>query len=306
LVGIKPTLGLVSRAGIIPIAHSQDTAGPMARSVEDAAILLGAMAGADPDDPITRTDRGESDYTVYLDPSGLAGARIGVARNVMFGNTPDADAVAETAIELLRARGATVIDPTPLPHAGDYDDSEFEVLLYEFRSDLNAYLAGLGPSAPVHSLADVIEFNDANRERSMPYFGQEIMLMAEEKGPLTEQAYVDALAHDHRLSRAEGIDAAMDEHELDALIAPTAGPAWTIDLVNGDHYGGGSSTPAAVAGYPHITVPAGYAFGLPIGLSFFGRAFSEPTLIRLAYAFERATNARHAPDLRASLGLRSA
>jgi len=297
LVGIKPTIGLVSRSGIIPIAHSQDTAGPMARTVTDAAILLTAMAGPDPNDEATTPLRGRPpiDYTRFLDPRGLRGARIGVARNRFFGYSPAADAIVEEAIEAMRREGAEIIDPADIPHVGEYDDSEYTVLLYEFKADLNAYLASLGPNAPVRTLADIIEFNERNRAREMPYFGQEIFYMAQEKGPLTEKEYLDALEKNRRLSREEGIDAVLREHRLDAIVAPTGSPPWTIDLVNGDHYLGGSSQPAAVAGYPSITIPAGYVFGLPVGISFIGTAWSEPTLIRLAYALEQTLQARRPP-----------
>jgi len=297
LVGIKPTLGLVSRAGIIPLAHSQDTAGAMARTVTDAAILLGAMAGADPRDPATAASRGKAhaDYTRFLDPDGLRGARIGVPREKFFGYSEKTDRIAEEALEVLKAHDAVLVDPADIPHAGEYGDAEFEVLLYEFKADLNRYLAARGPDVEVRSLADVIEFNRVNRAREMPFFGQEIMEQAVEKGPLTEKAYKKALETCRRLSRREGIDAVMDKHHLDALVAPTGSPPWTIDLVNGDHFLGDSSTPAAVSGYASITVPAGYSFGLPVGMSFFGRAYSEPTLLKLAYAFEHATNARRPP-----------
>ncbi len=300
LVGIKPTLGLISRAGIVPIAHSQDTAGPMARTVRDAAILLGALAGIDPRDEATAAARGHiaPDYTRFLDAAGLAGARIGVPRKHFFGYSEEADRVAEEALGVLRDGGAVLIDPAELPNAGDYGDSEFTVLLYEFKADLNRYLASLGPAAPIRTLADAIAFNTSHSDREMPYFGQEILEMAEEKGPLTEKEYLDALDKDRRLAGKEGIDAVMGEHRLDALVMPTGGPAWPIDLVNGDAGGGSATTPPAVAGYPHITVPAGYSFGLPIGLSFIGRAWSEPTLLRLGFAFEQATNARKPPGFR--------
>ncbi|MFQ5690818.1 MAG: amidase [Gemmatimonadota bacterium] len=297
LVGIKPTLGLVSRAGIVPLAHSQDTAGPMARTVTDAAILLGAMAGVDPRDPATAAARGHvhADYTSFLDPDGLRGARIGVARKQFFGYSEKADRIVEQALEAMAKLGAVLVDPADIPHVGEFDDSEFEVLLYEFKADLDAYLAARGPDVTVRSLRDVIEFNRVNRVREMPFFGQEIMEMAVEKGPLTSEEYRKALEKNHRLSRREGIDAIMDRHRLDALLAPTGSPPWTIDLVNGDHFLGASSTPAAVSGYASLTVPAGYAFGLPVGLSFIGRAFSEPTLLKLAYAFEQATQVRRPP-----------
>ncbi|HKK07320.1 MAG TPA: amidase [Gemmatimonadota bacterium] len=306
LVGIKPTVGLVSRSGIIPISHSQDTAGPMARTVRDAAVLLGAMAGVDPRDAATSDANGhvEADYTRFLDPDGLRGARIGVARKRYWGYNPHADAIGEAALRVLRDAGAVIVDPADIPTAGQWGDSEFEVLLYEFKADLNAYLADLGPDAPVHTLEEVIAFNAAHPEREMPYFGQDIMEKAQAKGPLTEDAYGKALAKNHRLTRDEGIDKVMKEHDLDALVAPTSGPPWLIDLVNGDVGAGGSFTsPAAVAGYPHVTVPAGYAFGLPVGFSFVGTAWSEPTLLKLAYAFERATRARRTPGFRAAADL---
>jgi amidase len=303
LVGIKPTLGLVSRSGIIPIAHSQDTAGPMCRTVTDAAILLGAMAGVDPRDGATAASSGkvEADYTKFLDANGLKGARIGVARAKFFGQSEKGDAVVEAAIAVLKQQGATIVDPADIPHTGEFDDTEFDVLLYEFKADLNAYLAGLGPSAPVHTLQEIIDFNERNKDREMPFFAQEIMLRAQEKGPLTEQKYLDALAKNHRLSRVEGVDAVMEQHKLDAIVTTTGGPPWVIDLVDGDHFVGGSSTPAAVAGYASITVPAGYTHGLPVGMSFIGRAYSEPTLLKLAYAFEQASKARHAPTFAASV-----
>ena len=297
IVGIKPTIGLVSRSGIIPIAHSQDTAGPMARSVADAALLLGALAGVDPDDPVTRNGlkRGQRDYTTFLDPNGLKGARIGVPRKKLFGDSPAADRLVEAAIVDMKKLGAIIVDPADIPTIGQVDKSEFEVLLYEFKADLNAYLAGLGPHSPIHSLKEAIEFNERHRDREMPYFGQEIFLQAEEKGPLTSKAYLAALARNHQLTRVGGIDAVMNKHKLDALVAPTSAPPSLTDLVNGDYGPGGSSSFPAVAGYPHITVPAGYSFGLPVGISFFGGPFSEPTLIRLAYAFERATRHRRPP-----------
>jgi amidase len=296
IVGLKPTLGLVSRAGIIPIAHSQDTAGPMARSVRDTAILLGALVGVDERDTATAEagSRGAADYTRFLDADGLRGARIGVVRK-SFGFNPQVDRLMEGALAEMVRRGAVLVDPADIPHAGEYDDSELEVLLYELKADLEAYLEALGPAAPVKTLADVIAFNEAHRAEEMPYFGQELFVRAQEKGPLTTPAYHEALEKNHRLSRTEGIDAVMDQHHLDALVAPTGGPAWTTDLVNGDHFSGGSSTAPAVAGYPNINVPAGDVFGLPVGISFFGRAWSEPVLLKLAYAFEQATHHRRPP-----------
>ena len=297
LVGIKPTLGLISRAGIVPIAHSQDTAGPMCRTVTDAAILLGALSGTDPRDDATKTSAGKSltDYTKALDSNGLKGARIGVHRKG-FGFNDSVDKPMNDCIDTLKRGGAIVIDPADIPTAGKFDDSELEVLLYEFKADLNEYLRSLGPRAPVKSLKEIIDFNDRYGDREMPWFGQDIMTKAAAKGPLSEKAYHDALEKNHQLSRKEGIDLVMDQHRLDALIAPTGGPAWTTDWVNGDHFSGGYSTSSAVAGYPHVTVPAGYLFGLPVGLSFFGRAWSEPVLLKFAYAFEQATRARRAPQ----------
>ncbi len=304
LVGIKPTLGLISRAGIIPIAHSQDTAGPMCRTVTDAAILLGALTGNDSRDDATKTSMGKSlaDYTKSLDANGLKGARIGVHRKG-FGFNDAVDKLMTDCIDIIKRRGATVIDPADIPTAGKFDDSELEVLLYEFKAGLNEYLRSLGPRAPVKSLKEIIDFNEQYRDREMPWFGQDIMKKAEAKGPLTEKAYRDALARNHKLSRKEGIDFIMDKHKLDALIAPTGGPPWPTDWVNGDHFTGGYSTPSAVAGYPHVTVPAGFVVGLPVGLSFFGRAWSEPTLIKFAYAFEQATKARRAPQFLATAKL---
>ena len=295
LVGIKPTVGLVSRAGIIPISHSQDTAGPMTRHVADAAILLGALAGVDPDDPATKESEGkaQADYTRFLDAKGLAGARIGVARK-FFGFNEAVDRLMEEALAALKSQGAVLTDPADIP-GGKTGDTEFDVLLYELKADLNAYLAGLGPDAPVHTLEEVIAFNEKHRDREMPFFGQDTFAKAQAKGPLTEKAYLDALANNHKRSREEGIDAVMDKFKLDALVAPTGGPAWITDLINGDHDSGGSSSPAAVAGYPNINVPAGSVLGLPVGISFFGRAYSEPTLIRIAYSFEQATQARQPP-----------
>jgi amidase len=305
LVGIKPTLGLVSRSGIVPIAHSQDTAGPIARTVADAAALLSALAGADPADSATAASAGRAagDYTRFLDRKALAGARIGVPRRGLFGQCPAADRLAEEAIRTMKKLGAVVVDPADIPSEGKFGKGEFEVLLYEFKADLNAYLAALGPGAPVHSLAEIIAFNGKNSEREMPYFGQEIFLLAERKGPLTEKKYRQALAKNHLLARAQGIDAVMNTHRLDALVAPTGSPAILTDLVNGDYGSGGSSTVPAVAGYPHVTVPMGFDFGLPVGLSFFGRAWSESKLIALAYAYEQATGHRRPPKFLATADL---
>jgi amidase len=296
LAGIKPTVGLVSRAGIIPISHSQDTAGPMCRTVRDAAILLGALTGADPEDEATAASSGKSqtDYARYCDPNGLKGARIGVARKY-FGFNDAVDALMTQALDVMKQQGATLVDPADIETLGKFDESESLVLMYELKTDLNAYLARLGPNAPVHTLHDIIDFNDRNRRTEMPYFGQDFFLKSQAKGPLTEKEYLDALAKNHQLARIEGIDATMDKHQLDAIVAPTGGPAWITDLVNGDHFAGGSSNAAAVAGYPNINVTAGSISGLPVGISFFGRAWSEPVLIRLAYSFEQATKARQTP-----------
>lgn len=303
LAGIKPTVGLVSRGGIIPISHSQDGAGPMCRTLRDAAILLGALTGVDADDPATAASAGKShmDYTPYCDPNGLKGARIGVGRKY-FGFNDAVDALMERSLDVMKKQGATLVDPADIETFGKFDEGELLVFMYELKADLNAYLARLGPSAPVRSLKGIIEFNEQNRQKEMPYFGQDLFVKAEAKGPLTEKEYVDALAKNHQLARVEGIDALMDKHQLDAIVAPTGGPAWLTDLINGDHVAGGSSNAAAVAGYPNINVTAGYLAGLPVGISFFGRAWSEPTLIRLAYSFEQATRARQAPKFLSTIG----
>ena len=296
LAGIKPTVGLVSRNGIIPISHSQDGAGPMCRTVRDAAILLGALTGVDPEDSATAASQGKSysDYAQFCDPNGLKGARIGVARKYAGFSDP-VDALLEQSLDALKKSGATLVDPADIETLGKFGDSELLVFLYELKADLNAYLARLGPGAPVRTLKDIIDFNERNRQKEMPYFGQDMFIKSEAKGPLTEKEYLDALAKNHQLARVEGIDALMDKHKLDAIVAPTGGPAWLTDLVNGDAFAGGSSNAAAVAGYPNINVTAGFISGLPVGISFFGRAWSEPTLIRLAYAFEQTTKARQAP-----------
>ena len=297
LVGIKPTVGLVGRSGIIPIAHSQDTAGPMTRSVADAAIILGALTGIDPRDPATKGSQGKSftDYTQFLDRNGLKGVRLGVARK-HFGFNDHVDKLMNDLLAEMKKLGAVVVDPADIPTSGKFDESELEVLLYEFKADLNAYLAGLGPQAPVHSLKEIIAFNERNREREMPFFGQDLFTKAEEKGPLTSKKYLQALSKNHLLTRTQGIDLVMTKNRLDALVAPTGGPAWPTDWINGDHFTGGYSSASAVAGYPHITVPAGYVFGLPVGISFFAGAYSEPKLIKIAYAFEQVTKARRAPQ----------
>jgi amidase len=295
IVGVKPTVGLVSRAGIIPISRTQDTAGPMARTVADAATLLTALAGVDPRDEATAAARNHlADYTTALDPGALKGARIGVARE-MAGFHPAVDTLFEEALAEMKRQGAEIVDPADVPHRKELYDPEYQVLLYEFKAGLNEYLASLGPDAKVKSLEEAIAFNQEHRDRSMPYFGQEIFLEAQEKGPLTTPEYLEALATCRRLSREEGLDVVFDEHRLDALVAPTGAPAWTTDLVNGDHFLGGSSTVAAVSGYPSLTVPMGQVFGLPVGISIMGRAWSEARLIGLAHAFEQATQHRKPP-----------
>lgn len=298
IVGIKPTLGLWSRDGIVPIAHSQDTAGPMARTVTDAAILLGAIAEADNNDATIDLKQGEaiSDYSSFLDTAGLIGARIGLAAD-FFGFNTQVDELMKQAIDTLKAQGAEIIEDLKFKDHDQWGEAEWQVLISEFKDDLNAYLAtreGLG----VQTLADLIEFNKKNREKEMPWFGQEIFELAEKTQGLQEPVYVQALKKARTLTREQGIDKLMDEYRLDALIAPTNGPAWMIDWINGDHFGGGSSEPSAISGYPNITVPAGEVHGLPVGISFFGRAWSEPTLIRLAYAYEQASKHRNAPEFK--------
>jgi amidase len=306
IVGIKPTIGLIGRSGIIPIAHSQDTAGPMARTVRDAAILLNAMAGVDARDTATQAASGKAqpDYTRFLDPRGFKGARLGVERKY-FGANTGMDRVLEECLAEMKRLGAEVVDPANLPSHGQYDDDELEVLLYEFKADLNSYLAGLRANVRVRSLADLIAFNREHRKEEMPYFEQELFEKAQAKGPLSGKAYEQARAKCVRLSRAEGIDAVLSKYKLDAIVAPTAGPAPLNDYLLGDPNWPGCTTPAAVAGYPHITVPAGLVRGLPVGISFFGTAWSEPTLLKLAYSFEQATKARRAPGFPATLGNRS-
>ncbi|MCY4637979.1 MAG: amidase [Acidobacteria bacterium] len=300
IVGIKPTVGLVSRAGIVPISETQDTAGPMARSVRDAALLLGAIAGPDPRDPATAPGEtlGLDDYTPFLDADGLRGARIGVQRSV-FGFHEAVDRLMEEAIAVLRDRGAVIVDPIDLAASGALRRAETEVLFYEFKAGLNAYLQNLR-NPPIRSLADLIAFNERHADEELAYFGQERLIAAQSRGSLSSMEYRRAHATARRLSRAAGIDRVMDGGSLDAILAPTGGPAWVTDLVNGDHFGGSSSQFAAAAGYPNVTVPAGFVHGLPVGVSFFGRAWSEPTLIRIAYAFEQATRHRRAPRLLAT------
>jgi amidase len=296
IVSIKPTVGLISRSGIIPISRTQDTAGPMTRTVTDAAILLGALTGVDPRDEATEAGRGKagSNYTRFLDPNGLNGARIGVARRY-FGSGGISRQLLEAALNDMKRLGATVIDPADDPALGKFGEAEGTVLSYEFKAGINAYLASLGPNAPARTLQDLIQFNERNRAKELRYFGQEEFLRAQERGPLTDKAYLDAWEKCRRLSRAEGIDAVMKHHQLDAIVAPSGGPAGVTDLIYGDHDVGGSSTPAAVAGYPNITVPAGDVLGLPVGISFFGRAYSEPVLVKVAFAYEQATKHRKPP-----------
>jgi amidase len=303
LAGIKPTVGLVSRSGIIPISHSQDGAGPMCRTLREAAILLSALTGVDPDDAATAASAGQSytDYSKFCDPDGLKGARIGVARKY-FGFSDAVDVLMEQALDVMKKQGATLVDPADIETLGKFDESESIVFMYELKADLNAYLARLGPGAPVKTLKDIIDFDERNRAKEMPYFGQDLFVKSQTKGPLTEKEYVDALAKNHQLARTEGIDAVMDKHQLHAIVAPTGGPAWITDLVTGDHFSGGSSNAAAVAGYPNINVTAGSISGLPVGISFFGRAWSEPTLIRVAYGFEQAAKARQAPRFLPTIG----
>jgi len=295
LVGIKPTLGLVSRAGIVPIAHSQDTAGPMARTVTDAALLLGAIAGSDARDAASAAAKAHrADYARSLDANALRGVRIGVVRK-LAGFSPDVDMAFDRSIAALKAAGAIVVDPVELPNQGKYDDDENVVLQYEFKTDLNAYLAQLAPQVRVRTLADLIAFDRDEAAREMPWFAQEIFEKSQARGPLSDQAYKDALARSKALAGPQGIDAALQKEKLDVLVAPTGGPAWVNDLVNGDHYGGGSSSPAAVSGYPAVTVPMGIVHELPVGITFFGAAWSDARLIGYAYAFEQATRARRPP-----------
>ena len=307
VVGLKPTVGLVRRSGIIPISHSQDTAGPMTATVADAAIVLSALgvsirgirrrrwrvAGGEWRGSRKRQARREG-LCGFPGSKRLARGAVGRGRQY-FGKHPQVDPIVEANLDVMRRLGAEVVDLVAPLLDDEFGEAEIEVLLYEFKAGLNTYLAGLGPSAPVRSLEEIIAFNERNHERAMPYFGQERMLAAQTKGPLTDETYLKARQECLRLSRAEGIDKALAEQKLDAIVAPTTGPAWLIDFVNGDHYSGSCTSPAAVAGYPHITVPAGFVFGLPVGLSFFASALQEPMLIKLAYAFEQASQARQAP-----------
>jgi amidase len=297
LVGLKPTLGLISRDGIVPIAHSQDTAGPMTRTVADAAVMLSVLAGVDARDVATAKARVEIDYTKFLDADALGGCRIGVVRSAMASNAR-VQVLVEAAKTVLKGRGAILVD-VDLPKTADYSESENEVLLYEFKADLNRYLSEFGSGAKVKTLQDLIAFNEENKAREMPYFDQELFLQAQAKGALDSKEYLSALALNRKLSATEGIDKVLKENTLDALFGLTGGPAWITDYVNGDHYGDSFTTPAAVAGYPHITVPAGFYEGLPIGISFVASAYSEGKLISLAFAYEQATKHRRAPSYRA-------
>jgi len=300
VVGIKPTVGLTSRAGVIPISVTQDTIGPFGRTVADAATVLGALVGVDSRDPATQASAGrmQTDYVKYLELNGLRGARIGVPRDGYFGYSPKADAVVNQAIDVLRTGGAVIVDPVKIPNFDRtaLNTAEITVLLYEFKAGVNAYLASVAPGAQVRTLDDVIQFNKRNVRENLPYFGQELLERAQAKGDLTEAEYLEALEKCRRLAGKEGFDAIMDEQQLDALVAPTTTPAWPVDLVNGDQFRGSSAKSAALAGYPLVTVPAGATMGLPVGITFMGRAWSEPTLIKLAYAFEQATKARRPPQ----------
>jgi len=304
IVGIKPTIGLVSRTGIVPISHNQDTAGSMARTVQDAAILLSAMVGKDLEDASTieHDYNIPPDYTKFLDPSGLKGVRIGIARD-FFGKNDNIDKIIVNSIKKMKDLGAEIIDPIEIKILNDLEEPEFEVLLYDFKHDLNDYLDKYGPINSLKNLDDLIKFNNRHPKKIMPYFGQELFIMASEKGSITSDEYKKALNKCHRLARDEGINHILKEHQLDAILAPSGGAAWIIDYINGDHFTGGSSSIAAVAGYPNITVPAGYVFGLPVGISFFGDAFQEPKLLKIAYAFEQATKIRIPPKFLSKIEL---
>ena len=296
IVGFKPTRGLVSRDGIVPIAHSQDTAGPMTRTVADAALLLTVLAATDTRDTATKDASAKAvDYTKFLDRDGLKGKRIGVVKSQFGGRNDLASAVVEKALDVLKAQGATLIDVPELPNASQYGQSEYDVLLYEFKADMAAYLAEFAPNLPIKSLSDIMAFNEKHRDRVMPYFAQEHLARAAAKGGLDSKEYLAALANNLKFSREEGIDKALLDNKLDALVAPSGSPAWLTDFIRGDNSGGGFSSPAAVAGYPHMTVPAGFAGGLPCGISFVGTAWSEPKLIAMAYAFEQASKHRRQP-----------
>ncbi len=304
IVGIKPTVGLISRSGIIPIAHTQDTAGPMGRTVKDAAILLGAMVGEDPEDEVTmgNTTKKYSDYTQFLDANGLKEARIGVARD-FFPNNQFVKNLMESAIEKMKELGAILVDPVEVKHSREYGEDEFTLLCYEFKHDIKMYLDRYGARLPYKTLKDLIDFNIQNKNKVMPYFQQEAFDKSQEKGDLTDEEYTKALEKCVRMAAKEGIDATIEKHQLDAIIAPSGGPSWIIDLLHGDHYSGGSAGPAAVSGYPNITVPLGYVFGLPVGISFFSTAYQEPALLKLAYSYEQATKVRNPPEFPNSIKL---
>jgi len=297
LVGIKPTVGLVSRAGIIPISSTQDTAGPMTRTVTDAAILLGALVGADSRDPLSAqgVKNGQHDYTKYLGRESCQGLRIGVMRKDLFGKSSKIDALIESALKDLKFLGMELVDPTDVPSIADIWPLEKEVLLYEFKAGLNAYLATLSERVQIKNLKELIAWNEKHRDETMPFFGQELLIEAETKGDLTSKGYQEAVEKCRDLAKIRGLDALLDGQKLDALVAPTGCLPWPIDLINGDNEAFSAASPPAVAGYPHITVPAGYSFGLPVGISFIGRPWSEPLLLRIAYAYEQATKARRPP-----------
>lgn len=307
LVGVKPTVGLVSRSGIIPISASQDSAGPMTRTVTDAALLLTAIIGTDPRDPVTaQADAHQlGDLSTFLKLDALKGARVGVVRQSLTGYHAKTDALFEEALKTLNALGAVIVDPADIPHIDDYGRDESTVLHYEFKQGINDYLAALGPAAKMKSLEDLIRFNEANKTRVMPWYGQEDFLKSQACGPLTDKKYLDARARCVRLSRREGFDAVMAQHRLDVLVAPTGGPAWPTDLLTGDHFGGSSSSPCAVAGYPHVTVPMGWMSDLPVGLSFMGLAWTEAKLLGYAFAYEQATKHRRAPKFIPTLAAES-
>lgn len=298
VVGIKPTVGLWSRSGIIPISKTQDTAGPMARTVADAAVLLGALTGVDQNDDITSESTGKTftDYTKFLDIEGLKGKRIGVLRDA-FGINEKVDSIMEKSISILKAKGAEVIDSIKIDNSNKFGSASFALLQFEFKDGLNKYLAGLGSESPIKSLEELIKFNEENHEHCMPYFEQEILILSEKRKSLDSDEYKKVLEKVIRLSRQEGLDATLSKFDLDAIVAPTGSPAWPIDLINGDHFSLSSSSPAARSGYPNITVPAGNVNGLPVGISFFSGPFEEPKLISIAYGFEQASKARIIPQL---------
>lgn len=298
LVGFKPTLGLVSRSGVVPLSHSQDTAGPMTLTVRDAALLMNVIAGSDANDAATKdADQRKTDYTQGLDPQALKGKRIGIVSKLVNGYDKQTLALFKRSVEILKAQGAIIIDQVEIPHLEQTGKDEYTVLLYDFKADLNAYLATTPTSVSTRNMADVMAFNKKNAKQVMPHFGQEIMQQAQAKGPLSEKAYVEASERAKRLSGPEGIDAALKKHQLDALIAPTTGPAWDINYKKGDVITGSASSPAAIAGYPHLTVPMGLVRGLPVGLSFFAGAWSDASLLKMGYAFEQARPALPAPKL---------